>query len=225
VRASPMRESVSSLASGGGIHLSELHVEMTAAERIMEYVEEAEQEPTGGLLPPASWPSRDSLIRVESLSMRYRPELPLVLKDVTFEIRPRERVAIVGRTGSGKSTLSQAFFRFLEANSGGIVIDGIDIASLNLGALRQKLTIIPQDATLFENTLRFNLDPFDTASDAELWQALQAVDLAGKPSSRIKSLDVKVLEGGSNFSSGEKQLIALARGLVCALDLKGGLSL
>jgi ABC-type multidrug transport system fused ATPase/permease subunit len=154
------------------------------------------------------------VIQVKGLSMRYRPELPLVLKNVSFTIRPRERVAIVGRTGSGKSTLVQAFFRFLENDSGRILIDGIDIATLDLAALRDKLTIIPQDATLFENTLRFNLDPFNRASDAELWQALQAVDLAGRPTSRIKTLDMDLQENGSNFSAGERQLIALARGLV-----------
>jgi ABC-type multidrug transport system fused ATPase/permease subunit len=198
----------------GAVHLSEFNVDLNAAERIFEYTEAAEQEPDDGLLPPAAWPSHDSLIQFEALSMRYRPELPLVLKDVSFTIKPLERVAIVGRTGSGKSTLVQAFFRFLENDRGRILIDGIDIATLDLAALRDKLTIIPQDATLFENTLRFNLDPFDRASDAELWQALQAVDLAGRPTSRIKTLDMEVQENGSNFSAGERQLIALARGLV-----------
>jgi ABC-type multidrug transport system fused ATPase/permease subunit len=198
----------------GSIHLSELNVQMTAAERIYDFIDLAEQESKAGLLPPASWPSQHARIEVENLSMRYRPELPLVLKEVSFVIEPRERVGIVGRTGSGKSSLVQSFFRFLEAETGRIVIDGLDISTLNIDALRSKLTIIPQDATLFEASLRFNLDPFEQASDVELWRALQAVDLAGKETSRVKSLDMDVMEGGSNFSAGEKQLIALARGLI-----------
>jgi ABC-type multidrug transport system fused ATPase/permease subunit len=184
---------------------------MTSVERIFEYIGLVQEEPAGGRIPSAAWPSKTARIQVENLSMRYRPELPFVLQDVSFTIEPGERVGIIGRTGSGKSSLVQTFFRFLEAEHGRILIDGVDISTLNLEALRAHLTILPQDSTIFENSLRFNLDPWGRATDQELWQALQAVDLAGK---RIKSLDMEVLENGDNFSAGEKQLIALARGLI-----------
>ena len=201
---------------------SVVEINMNSVERIGEYIN-IESERAGGSLPPAHWPTDSGSIDIKGLSVRYGPEFPLALTDVSFTITPGEKVGIVGRTGSGKSTLSLAFFRFLEAESGSIVIDGIDISNITLEALRSRLTIIPQDSQLFRGTVRANLDPFGTCDDGDMWFALQRCQLATgthdgafKPSetSVIKTLDDAVEQGGANFSAGQRQLLSLARGLL-----------
>ena len=97
-------------------------------------------------------------IKFENLTLKYREELPYVLKDLSFNIKPQERIGIVGRTGSGKSTMLLAILRVIEASSGNIFIDNINIKNLNLFDLRKNLTLISQEPTLFEDTLRANLD-------------------------------------------------------------------
>lgn len=126
---------------------------MNSVERVSEYLL-IDQESQTGVAPPAIWPSRDGEISVEELTATYAPELGPVLKSVSFKVLPREKVGICGRTGSGKSTLSLCFFRFLEASSGRIVIDGLDISTLMLVDLRSRLTIVAQESTLFNGTIR-----------------------------------------------------------------------
>ncbi|KAF9213805.1 hypothetical protein BGZ59_004794 [Podila verticillata] len=213
---------------------------MNAVERIEEYVT-LEQEPPAiieGSRPPASWPYSGEII-VDHLTMKYAPETPEVIKDISFTIKAGEKVGVVGRTGSGKSTLAISLFRFMEPTRGTIHIDGIDICKIGLHDLRSKLTIIPQDPILFKGTLRFNLDPFEEHEDSDLWEALRrshlipeaasieprisiSADSVKDPSSeednivdpsKIK-LDMDVKANGSNFSQGQRQLIALARALV-----------
>jgi ABC-type multidrug transport system fused ATPase/permease subunit len=122
--------------------VSRIELDMNAAERIVEYTG-LETENSGGEKPPAAWPTRGE-IEVEKLVVRYAPDLPPVLKDVGFTVRQHERVGIVGRTGSGKSTLTLSLFRFLEPMSGAIYIDGLDISKIALQELRSRLAIIPQ---------------------------------------------------------------------------------
>ncbi|KAI8337487.1 P-loop containing nucleoside triphosphate hydrolase protein [Chlamydoabsidia padenii] len=193
-------------------------------ERIQHYLE-IEQEASSSALvlqetPRPSWPEAGH-VKIENLVMQYSPETPVVLHDLSFETKPREKIGIVGRSGSGKSTLALSVFRIMEATSGRIMIDGVDISTLDLNDLRSRLTIIPQDPTLFSGTLRSNLDPFNQHDDAELWAAIKRSHLAdesGDQSSNgnddVVSLDAVVLENGSNWSQGQRQLIALARALV-----------
>ncbi|KAL8280039.1 hypothetical protein RQP46_007620 [Phenoliferia psychrophenolica] len=192
---------------------------MNALESVKEYTE-IEQETQGGLLPPAVWPSRDGSIEVEELSVRYADDLPLALNEVSFIVNPREKVGIVGRTGSGKSTLSLSFFRFVESSAGRILIDGIDIRTLSLSHLRSRLMIVSQDSNPMSGSLRASLDPLDTQSDADLWDALRKVHLAAPVGAgtgerfKVTSLDMEVGDQGRNFSAGERQLIALARAML-----------
>ncbi|KAI9890890.1 MAG: hypothetical protein M1814_003529 [Vezdaea aestivalis] len=151
---------------------------MNSVERIKEYVD-VDQEAVAineDCRPAKDWPSRGS-VKFSEYTTRYRPDLDPVLRNVTFSIEPREKVGIVGRTGAGKSSLALALFRGLEAESGRILIDDVDIARVGLKDLRQAVTIVPQDPTLFTGTIRSNLDPFSLFPDEEIFAALRRVQL------------------------------------------------
>ncbi|KAK0126528.1 hypothetical protein ONS95_008123 [Cadophora gregata] len=150
-------------------------LDMNAAERIFEY-SNLNVEDHGGMAVRASWPEKGGL-EVKDLEVGYAEGLPNILKGLTFHAESNQRIGVVGRTGAGKSTLSLALFRFLEARAGTIVIDGVDISKVKLHDLRTRLAIIPQDPVLFSGTIRSNLDPFDEFSDVQLKQALQRVHL------------------------------------------------
>ena len=188
---------------------SVVEINLNSVERVGEYLE-IPPERQGGTPPPAHWPTDTGNIVVRDLAVRYAAEFPRALDGVSFEVAPGEKVGIVGRTGSGKSTLSLAFFRFLEAEAGSIVIDGINIADIPLDKLRERLTIIPQDSQLFKGSVRSNLDPFGDVDDADMWFALERCQIA----SAIKTLDDPVEQGGANFSAGQRQLLSLTRGLL-----------
>lgn len=146
--------------------------------------------------------------------LRYRENLDLVLKGISFTVEGGEKVGIVGRTGAGKSSLTLALFRIIEAAGGSISIDGIDVAELGLHSLRSRLTIIPQDPVLFSGTLRMNIDPLDQYSDAEIWTALEHSNLKQFVKGTPHGLQHAVSEGGENLSVGQRQLICLARALL-----------
>ncbi|KAL4244437.1 ATP-binding cassette transporter C [Abortiporus biennis] len=201
-----------------------LQQSMVAVERVKEYTELKSEAPeVVEPRPPASWPS-DGVITCENLSIRYAPDLPDVLHNLNFEVKPAEKIGILGRTGSGKSTLALSFFRFVEATEGRIVIDGIDISTLGLSDLRNRLTIIPQDPTILSGTLRSTLDVFGEYEDTEIYEALRRVHLipTGDASDTgedinanvFRNLDSAVSEGGENFSAGEKQLLCMARAIL-----------
>ncbi|XP_058082150.1 ABC transporter C family member 14-like isoform X2 [Magnolia sinica] len=125
-------------------------------------------------LPPPNWPTKGD-VDLKALQLRYRPNTPLVLKGITLSIQGGEKVGVVGRTGSGKSTLIQAFFRVVEPSGGKIIIDGVDICKLGLHDLRSRFGIIPQEPVLFEGTVRSNIDPIGRYSDDEIWKWLIVV--------------------------------------------------
>uniref|UniRef100_A0A3B4WMT2 ATP-binding cassette sub-family C member 5 n=1 Tax=Seriola lalandi dorsalis TaxID=1841481 RepID=A0A3B4WMT2_SERLL len=163
--------------------------------------------------PAPSWPQQGN-IKFQNVEMRYRDDLPLVLKNLSFTILPEETIGIVGRTGSGKSSLGVALFRLVELTGGSIIIDGINIAQIGLDDLRSKLAIIPQEPVLFIGSVRTNLDPWDQYSDSQIWEALEKTHIKEMVSQLPHSLHSEVTENGENFSVGERQLLCVARALL-----------
>lgn len=174
-----------------------------------------------------TWPS-DGVVSFHNVVLKYRPELPPALNRITFSTRPRERIGIVGRTGSGKSSILVALFRMVELTDGEIYIDGIDISTLGLNELRSRISIVPQDANLFNGTIRSNLDPTGTCTDAQLWDALdrvymrnvvEAMGRDGTVDETGAGLDAVVRENGANLSVGERQLLCLARVILSGVKI------
>lgn len=215
---------------------SEVEMNMNSVERLQEYMA-VDQEPYSKGVQEAAetWPE-EGKIEINDLSLRYAPNLPKVIKNVSFTVEPKAKVGVVGRTGAGKSTIITALFRFLDAETGYIKIDGLDIASIDLERLRRSITIIPQDPTLFTGSIKSNLDPYDEYTDEQIFAALRRVNLIndnetiggttvpvteGDNASVIsknvnKFLDLKneITEGGGNLSQGQRQLVCLARSLL-----------
>lgn len=192
-----------------------VEIDMSAAKRVMEYTK-LETEDQGGKDVPAAWPAEGRL-EVHGLVASYAPESPPSLNGLTFTIEPNQRVGIVGRQGSGKSSVALALFRFLDIRHGQVYIDGIDVSKIKLHNLRSRMAMIPQDPALFSGTVRSNMDPFDQYSDAELCQALKEVNFLDREEANgnsFLSLSSSVLMGGVNLSQGQRQLLCLARAVV-----------
>jgi len=237
--------------------LAQIELDMNAAERIFEY-SHLETENLGGIDNlRASWPEEGKL-EIKDLEVGYAEGLPSILKGLSFKADMNQRIGVVGRTGAGrlmnsklmkhtnfntgKSTLSLALFRFLEARKGSIIIDGIDISTIKLHDLRTRLAIIPQDPVLFSGTIRSNLDPFDEFSDHQIREALARVHLtpstdntpipeivigsSSETSSTTAAIDEHtnknifldlsspISSAGANLSQGQKQLLCLARSIL-----------
>ncbi|XP_030490551.2 ABC transporter C family member 8 [Cannabis sativa] len=188
---------------------------IVSVERIKQFMHIPEEPPAiiEGSRPPSSWPTMGR-IELQSLKIRYRPNAPVVLKGITCTFEERTRVGVVGRTGSGKTTLISALFRLVEPASGKIIIDGLDICSIGLKDLRMNLSIIPQEPTLFRGSIRTNLDPLGLYSDDEIWQALDKCQLRATVSNLPNLLDSSVSDEGENWSAGQRQLFCLGRVLL-----------
>jgi len=194
---------------------SEVETNIVAVERLKEYSEtkrEADWEDESDE-KLKSWPAK-AKIQFKNASARYREGLPLVLKNLTFDVDAEQKIGIVGRTGAGKSSVTLTLFRIIELDSGQIFIDDMDISKMGLHCLRNKLTIIPQEPVLFSGSLRMNLDPFNSYSDDELWNALKLSHLDNFVTSLKEGLQHEISEGGENVSVGQRQLICLARALL-----------
>lgn len=215
-----------------------VELNFNAVERVLEYAQ-LPTEDQGGQRAPAAWPTRGQ-IDFDDLTVSYAEGLPPVLKGLTLSIAANERVGIVGRTGAGKSSLTLALFRFLDASAGSISIDGLDISKLNLQDLRSRMNVIPQDPVIFSGTVRSNLDPFNTHTDVELRDALaranlldpaleskaqsgtatpihlSAEDGTATPTNKniALGLSTRISESGLNLSQGQRQLLCLARAIV-----------
>ncbi|KAF0694543.1 Aste57867_14583 [Aphanomyces stellatus] len=187
---------------------------MVGPERVSEYAH-VEPEPPRVIAGAvaASWPTTGD-VSFDHMSFRYKPSDPLVLKDVSVDIRSGENIGIVGRTGAGKSSLTMALFRVNDLAAGKIRIDGVDIATVGVKTLRSAIAIIPQSPVLFKGTLRNYLDPFAEFTDDALWESLRHVKLADRVASVDGALESPVEENGENFSVGERQMLCMARALL-----------
>ncbi|KAJ8643116.1 hypothetical protein MRB53_004864 [Persea americana] len=163
--------------------------------------------------PGHDWPAQGD-VNISDLQVRYAPHMPLVLRGITCTFSGGTKTGIVGRTGSGKSTLIQTLFRIVDPVGGHILIDGIDISTIGLHDLRSRLSIIPQDPTMFEGTLRSNLDPLEEYADEQIWEALDRCQLGEEVRSKEGKLDSAVAENGENWSMGQRQLVCLGRVLL-----------
>ncbi|CAN1124756.1 ABC transporter C family member 9 [Linum perenne] len=218
--------SIAGLAVTYGINLNVLQAsviwnicnaenKMISVERVLQYTKIQGEAPlvTGEYKPPANWPETGTIC-FKDLQIRYAEHLPLVLKNVSCTFPGRRKVGVVGRTGSGKSTLTQALFRMVQVREGSIIIDGVDISKIGLHELRSRLSIIPQDPTMFEGTVRGNLDPLGHYSDLQVWRALEKCQLGSLVRDKQGKLDATVTENGENWSAGQRQLFCLGRALL-----------
>ncbi|KAJ3212806.1 Multidrug resistance-associated protein 4 [Clydaea vesicula] len=193
---------------------AEVENQMVCVERILEYtnlIPEATDVTNDAL--PDDWPSKGE-VNFNSLSLIYPGSTKEVLSNISVKFEAGQKIGIVGRTGSGKSSLLQALFRLVEPSNGNVVIDGINTLHISLMDLRSRISIIPQEPFCFKGTLRFNIDPFQHYSGEELWKVLEAVELKKLVESMPLKLESPVSEGGGNWSVGERQLMCLARAIL-----------
>ncbi|KAL5574201.1 hypothetical protein UlMin_023798 [Ulmus minor] len=218
--------SIAGLAVTYGINLNVLQAsviwnicnaenKMISVERIIQYSNIPSEAPL--LIEdsrlPNNWPQVGTIC-FQKLQIRYAEHLPSVLKNIDCTFPGKKKVGVVGRTGSGKSTLIQAIFRIVEPREGSIIIDGVDICKIGLHDLRTRLSIIPQDPTMFEGTVRGNLDPLEQYSDNDVWEALDKCQLGPLVRGKEKKLEATVVENGENWSVGQRQLFCLGRALL-----------
>ncbi|KAI0272641.1 hypothetical protein BC834DRAFT_840866 [Gloeopeniophorella convolvens] len=194
---------------------SEVEQNVVSVERMLHYIELKPEAPyeVPETQPEGTWPS-EGRVEFKDYSLRYRPELDLVLRSISLTLNPGEKIGVCGRTGAGKSSLLLALFRILEPAEGTILIDGVDITKIGLHDLRSAMTIVPQSPDLFEGTMRENIDPLGEYQDTDIWEALRQAHLKEYVEALPEGLDAPVREGGSSLSAGQRQLVCFARALL-----------
>ena len=160
-----------------------------------------------------NWPSKGEII-FDNFSAKYRQNTEIVLKNISFTIKAGEHIGLVGRTGCGKSTLALCLFRLIEPAEGKIYIDDVDITSIGLKKLRESLTIITQESTILDGTLRYNFDPKGEHTDKEIYKVLKKIGFDDFVKKQPLHLSHVISENGSNLSIGEKQLICITRAIL-----------
>ncbi|KAA8529722.1 hypothetical protein F0562_034178 [Nyssa sinensis] len=224
--SSSIDPSLAGLAATFGLNLNVLQAwviwnlcnvenKMISVERILQFSKIPSEAPLviETCRPEPKWPI-NGRIELENLHVRYSPALPMVLRGISCTFPGGKKIGVVGRTGCGKSTLVQALFRVVEPSEGRILIDGVDICKIGLQDLRSRLSIIPQDPTLFQGTMRTNIDPLQQHSDQEIWEVLEKCHLAEIVRHDERLLSAPVAEDGGNWSVGQRQLVCLARVLL-----------
>uniref|UniRef100_A0A5B6Z2Q6 ABC-type xenobiotic transporter n=1 Tax=Davidia involucrata TaxID=16924 RepID=A0A5B6Z2Q6_DAVIN len=224
--SSSIDPSLAGLAATFGLNLNVLQAwviwnlcnvenKMISVERILQFSKIPSEAPLviEACRPEPKWPT-NGRIELENLHIQYNPALPMVLKGISCTFPGGKKIGVVGRTGCGKSTLVQALFRVMEPSEGRILIDGVDICKIGLQDLRSRLSIIPQDPTLFQGTMRTNIDPLQQHSDKEIWDVLDKCHLAEIVRQDQRLLSAPVAEDGGNWSVGQRQLVCLARVLL-----------
>ncbi|XP_035794196.1 multidrug resistance-associated protein 7-like [Anopheles albimanus] len=205
--------SITGLLSGLLYAVAETEQEFIAVERINQYCQlETEVNADGSADPPFGWPSQGVVV-FENVSMRYREHLPCSIKSIDISVKPCERLSLVGRTGSGKTSVLSALLRVAPLDKGTITVDFVNIATLPLDVLRSRIALISQDPFLFTGTIRENLDPRAVHIDSEIWEAITCC-LASPLIQSLGGLDAKLEGGGNNLSAGQKQLLCLTRALL-----------
>ncbi|XP_047164975.1 ABC transporter C family member 3-like [Vigna umbellata] len=195
--------------------LCTLENKIISVERILQYTSLPSEAPLviKDNQPEYYWPSFGE-VHIRDLQVRYAPHLPIVLRGLTCTFTAGSKTGIVGRTGSGKTTLVQTLFRLVEPVAGQILIDSINITSIGIHDLRSRLSIIPQEPTMFAGTVRSNLDPLEEYTDEQIWQALEMCQLGDDVRKKEGKLDSTVTENGENWSMGQRQLVCLGRVLL-----------